>query len=389
MMVQFLQTDILGTVVWFVILFVFIIIYPRIMLSQMIWKIEQSARRLEELSEKANGMCSKRTNANTKDMREKIDDFTDFFVVEPSSLDPYGVVQKIDQLIRQTEDRFTEFVDDHASEKSAIERQQLNYALRASIGLRQIAKIVRHNVELAKKFKNLQIAMIIQIQLPIIEKFAESELKGTECFLNGWPVGDSIGPMVAASLVDEMIEISPGTMAGHTKIEGRECFVLKAKGPEPHLGRTDEAINKLMKKHSFARIITIDAGLKLEGEQTGRVAEGVGFAMGGYSQRELIENTLLPKKKPIDGIIIKVGLFDAIAPMPKEVMDAMPKVKESIIRSVKRVNAKEKVLIIGVGNSSGIGDNKKAVEEAKNIILKNDKKAKEDEEKEKKKGSWF
>jgi len=386
---QLLQSDILGTIVWFVILFVFIIIYPRIMLSQMIWKIEQSARKIEDMSAKANVMCTKRTNANTKEMRENVDTFTDFFVVEPSSLDPYGIVQKVDQLIRQTEDRFTEFVDDHASDRSESERQQLNYALRAGIGLRQLAKIVRHNVELAKKFKNLQIAMIIQIQLPIIEKFAESELKGTESFLNGWPVGDSIGPMAAASLITESLEIAEGTVAGHTRIEGRECFVLKAKGPEPHLGRTDDAINKLMKKHNFARIITIDAMLKLEGEKTGSVTEGVGFAMGGYSQRELIENTLLPKKKPIDGIGIKVGLFDAIAPMRKEVMDSIPKVHEAVVRAVKRAKQKEKILIIGVGNSSGIGDNKKAVEAVRELIVKNDKKMKDEEEKNKKKGSWF
>src|SRR3989338_293202 len=385
---QLLQADIFGTILWFVILFVFMILYPRIMLSQIIWKIEQSARRLEEMSEKSNSMCTKRTSSNTKDMREKIDVFSDFFLVEPSSLDPYGIVHKIDQLIRQTEERFTEFVDENASSKSAIEKQQLNYALRTSIGLRQIAKIVRHNVELAKKFKNLQIAMIIQIQLPIIEKFAESELKGTEAFLNGWPVGDSIGPMVAASLMEESMEIAEGSVAGYTKIEGRQCFVLKAKGPEPHLGRTDDAINKLMKKHNFARVITIDAGLKLEGEKTGAVAEGVGFAMGGYSQRELIENVLLPKKKPIDGIIVKVGLFDVIAPMQKEVLDSMPKVHEAVVRSVKRVKPKEKVLIIGVGNSSGIGDNKKAVEQVKDLIIKNDKKMKE-EEKAEKKGSWI
>ena len=59
--------------------------------------------------------------------------------------------------------------------------------------MRQIAKIVRHNVELAKKFKNLQIAMILQMQLPIIEKIAESELKGAQAFVSGWPIGDSIG----------------------------------------------------------------------------------------------------------------------------------------------------------------------------------------------------
>ena len=40
------------------------------------------------------------------------------------------------------------------------------------MGLRQISKIVRHYVETAKKFKNLQIAMVLQMQLPIIEKSA-------------------------------------------------------------------------------------------------------------------------------------------------------------------------------------------------------------------------
>src|SRR3989338_3509729 len=120
------------------------------------------------------------------------------------------------------------------------------------------------------------------MQLPIIEKLAESELKGTEAFVNGWPIGDSIGPLVAASYIEKSKDIAEEVAMGEAIIEGRKCFVLKAKGPAPHLGRMDEAIEAIMKKKKISRIITIDAALNLEGEKTGSVAEGVGFAMGGW-----------------------------------------------------------------------------------------------------------
>ncbi|MBI4170535.1 MAG: DUF1512 family protein, partial [Candidatus Aenigmarchaeota archaeon] len=271
------QSDIMGTVIWFVLFFLLIFLYPRLMLSQLIYKIEQSAVRMEAMTKKSIGIVSKRSG-NAKDAKQRIDAFTEFFVVEPSSIDPYGLVKKIDQTVRGMETRFDEFVDELVPDKSYDEKQDINYSLRAAIGLKQMAKIVRHYVEMAKKFKNLQIAMILQMQLPIIEKIAESELKGTEAFANEWPIGDSIGPLAAADLMDSSREIAEDVFMGTATIEGRKCFVLKAKGPSPHLGRVDEAIEKIMKTNKIARIITIDAGMKLEGEQTGAVAEGIGFA---------------------------------------------------------------------------------------------------------------
>ena len=52
--------DIVGTLAWFAIFFVFMVLYPRIMLSQMIWRIEAGARKLEAMSEKANTMASRK-----------------------------------------------------------------------------------------------------------------------------------------------------------------------------------------------------------------------------------------------------------------------------------------------------------------------------------------
>jgi len=389
-MINLMQTgDTLGSIIWFLMFFVFIFIYPRLMLSQMIYKIEQSARKLEQMSEHSNKMTAKKISKTpNKELKEKVDEFTDFFVVEPSNIDPYGLVDKIDRTIRNMESRFDDFVDEVAPGKNKQEKREINYGLRASMGLRQISKIVRHYVEMAKKFKNLQIAMIIQMQLPIIEKIAEGELKGTEAFVNGWPIGDSIGPLVAASYMNNGKEIAEDIVYDRVIINGRVCHVLKASGPEPSLGRIDEAMVKIMKRKKIAHIVTIDAAQKLEGEKTGTVSEGVGFAMGGIGQREIIENILLPQKKTIDSIVIKVGMVEAIMPMRKDVYDSLPKVRTKVEKSVGRAKKGQHVLVIGVGNSCGVGNSKKVVDEVKKVVDTLEKKYKLEESKKKKKG-WI
>ncbi len=381
------QSDAVGTIVWFLVFFVFMFLYPRLMLSQAVYKMEQSAEKLEEMSRRANIMVLKKSKRGNE-VRAKIEAFTDFFVIEPSNLDPYGIVRKIDQTIRDMEHRFTEFVNEISPNLGAKEKEELNYGLRAAIGLRQIAKIVRHYVELTKKFKNWQMAMILNMQLPIIEKIAESEYKGTEAFVNGWPIGDSVGPLVAASFMENPRPIAEDIVYDVVNIEGRKCFFLKAGGPEPSLGRIDEGIKYIMKKNKISRVITIDAAQKLEGEKSGSVAEGVGFAMGGIGQREIIENVLLPKKIPVDSIVVKVGLTEAILPLKKEIYNALHHAREAAIKNIKRSRKGEKIIVIGIGNSCGIGNDKKSIEDTKKIVEMLDKKEKEEQRRQKQK-NWF
>lgn len=387
---MFLQSaDILGTVVWFFLFFILIFLYPRLMLSQLIYKLEQSAQRLEKMSEHVNTMSAKKASGSgQKETKKQIDEFTDFFVVEPSNIDPYGLVKKIDNTIRSMETRFTEFSDEIGTGLSKEQKQELNYTLRAAIGVRQLSKIVRHFVEISKKFRNLQIAMILQMQMPIIEKIAEGEMKGAEAFAKGWPIGDSIGPLVAASMMEKSRPVSEDVVVGIESIKGRKCFILKATGPSPHLGRVDEAINSIMKKNKISRIITIDAAGKLEGEKSGSVAEGIGFAMGGIGQREMIENVLLPKGMQIDSVVVKVGMTEAITPMKKDIYKSVPKVISFVEKAVQRSPKGSKVIIIGVGNSSGIGDSRNSLKNLEKLIEEFDKKYKEEEEKTKK-GRWF
>src|SRR3989338_11004445 len=145
-----LETDIIGSVVWFVLFFALIFVYPRIMLSQLIFKLEQSAVKIENMSQYTIRLVGKKVDGSgSKELKAKLEQFSDFFVVEPSSIDPYGLVKKIDHTISGMETRFDEFVEELAPGRSYDEKQEINYGIRATIGLRQIPKIVRHYAEIS------------------------------------------------------------------------------------------------------------------------------------------------------------------------------------------------------------------------------------------------
>ena len=141
--------------------------------------------------------------------------------------------------------------------------------------------------------------------------------------------------------------------------------------------------------------MTIDAAAKLEGEKTGTIAEGVGVAIGGPGvDKSYIENLAVQKDIPLDTIIVKMGQEEAIMPMKQEVMSSINSVINLIEKNIKETPEKGSIIIVGVGNSTGIGDNKKAAELAKTKIKKTLEFLKkrgdlEDEKKSGKFNKWF
>lgn len=364
-----MEGNVITSIIWFIVFFVLAFFYPKLMLSQMIWKLEESVRGMESMSNKAVKLVWKKTK--NKNALKRISRFMDFMVIEPSNLDPYGIVKRIDHIIRTSDKRFEEFSKQigRGLDESSVKR--INYGLRGAMSVHQIAKVMRHYVEIVKKYKNLQIALIVQMQLPIIESIIKSEFEGTKAFLEGVPVGDSIGPLIAASHMKKPKDIRTNVVYDETKMMGRNVVFLKARGPEPELGRVDEALEELLKKRKVDRVLTIDAGAKLEGERTGSVAEGVGFAMGGIGEREIIERMLVEKKIPIDSIVVKMGMTEAIKPMTKAVFNARKEVEEYIKESVSRVKKGGTIVVIGVGNTVGVRNDSKAVKEVWEAVKKN------------------
>ncbi len=374
--------------VWVVMLVVMMFFGTRILFYQMFWKLAQIANMLEGLAVSGKRIVIRRITKNpTKELKDAINNFLEVFTIEPVNIDPFGIVKKIEHIYDLSEKRFKYFVKNIAPKLDSESQANLVMGVSGAVSLNQIAKIVRHFVETIRKSKNLQLAMMLQMQLPQIEKISRALLKGTEALTNGWPIGDSVGPMVAANLIGESKtkEIEEDVLLSRKKIKGRNILIIKARGPGGRLGKLGKAVEKLVKKQKIAKIITVDAAAKLEGEKTGSTAEGIGVAIGGIGvDRNYIENIATTKEIPLDAIAIKMSQEEAIMPMKLEVLNSLNKVTKLLEDNIKKTRERGNIIVVGVGNSSGIGNDKKAVEDAGKQIKRNVNLMKEAERHEKK-----
>lgn len=384
--------DWIGNIVWLLLFIVMMFFYPRLMVGQMIWRLQQTVDMLSGLTVDAKKIVLKKVSKTpSKELKDTINNFMEFFVIEPVSLDPYGIVRKIEHLSDLYEDKLKHFSKGIAPSLDAESRANLAMSLSGATSLHQIEKIVRHFVEQIKKTKNLQLAMILQMQLPMVEKIAKALLRGTEAFANGWPVGDSIGPMVAAHLIDnsKVKELDDETLVVRKKVAGKDVIIIKAKGPGSRLGTLGKHVDKIIKKEKISSIITVDAALKLEGEKTGSIAEGVGVAIGGIGvDRSYIESISTARKIPLDTVVVKMSQEEAITPMAGDILDALPRAKKLVEERVSE--SKGKVIIVGVGNTVGVANDKKSAIAMEPTIRKNAHIMKhiEEEEKKREKGKF-
>lgn len=350
----------------------FFFFYPRLMLSQIMWKLERTAEELEGMSAEAKKFLIKEISENPgKKLKESVSSFFEFFMVTPVSLDPAGVVGKFDNIIKNERTRFRYFVNQVAPEMDEEKKASMQMGFAGGIEMHMIAKIIRHYVELIRQTKSYQIALIIQMQLPLIERLAKAVLKGTKSLARGEPVGDSFGPFVAAKLMGEKKakEIEEDIIMSTAEIDGRECFVIRARGPGGRLGNPGKAVEKIAKKNRISRIISVDAAAKLEGEETGSIAEGVGVAMGGPGvERSYIEDVAVKNDIPLDSVVVKMKQEEAITPMRKSIKDASEKAIEKVRESVGRSKKGSKIIIVGVGNTSGVGSGSKSLRETERWV---------------------
>jgi len=373
--------DVLSQIIWFILFIVMIVFGPRLMTAQSILKLEKEATDLEAMAEKSKNYIIKSiTKKSSPKLRENVSNFMEFFAITPVEIDPFGAIKKIDHILRNSDQRFNYFVNQIAPDFSIDRKRDIKNALEGAIMTYQIAKIVRHYLELIKKYKMFQLAMIIQMQLPLITRIAKASMNATHAFVDGLPIGDGIGPLTAANLMKGEVKLfkEDEFVVVQTNFAGRNVFVSKAEGPGASTGFPGKFLIKFTNKQKINKIITIDAASKLEGEKTGSIAEGVGVAMGGSGvDRYEIEEIAVKRNIPLDAIAIKVSEEEALEPMKKDVLDAVPKAIESARKAVLRAGKNEKILIMGVGNSCGIGNDFNAVPKAEEKIKSHIKKIKE------------
>ena len=87
------------------------------------------------------------------------------------------------------------------------------------------------------------------------------------------------------------------------------------------------------------------------------MAEGIGAAIGGPGVDQFkIEEAISEYHIPINAVIIKEDIGDAVSPMRKEISDSADKVIERIKGVIlERTKEGDKVIIVGVGNTIGVG----------------------------------
>lgn len=271
-------------VIFTLLFFLLIIIYPRYLFYRLVADMEEVAETLENFAGEAVDIITKvclEKGEIRAGIKERVQRTLDFFLIPPVDLDPYGILKKLEHLFDKAEDRFQQIARDISPGCDAVWRANIIALLKGGIGINTMAKVVRHYVELVKKTNNIQLAMLFQMNLPMIKKIAEAHMAGIRAISRGEPIGDSVGPLVAARLMrGEAKEIARDVIYSEVEIRGRKVLVVKARGPGANLGKLGDAVRKLAESNDVAKIITVDASLKMEGEPTGKVSEGIGAAIG-------------------------------------------------------------------------------------------------------------
>lgn len=329
---------------------------------------KKSLEKLEGLSQKSRNTALNALSGYGVDsevVENKLDEFMGFFTIDPVSEDPRGVLNRLDHMLDVRKKRYEDQVKEMAPEADEEKSANLEMAIEGVLSTYNIYKTVRHYIQVAEKTQSYQLVQLLQMQMPLLEKMAESYKEATDAFVSGKPIGDGIGAMVATELIGEA-ETKEGvenTVHAETEIEERSAKVVKAKGPGGRVGKPGELIRDLVDEDDPDRIIMIDAGLKLEGEDSGKVVEGVGAAIGGPpTEKHKIEKIATEGDIPVDAIVVKEGLKEAITPMSEQLSESVESAVEKVRSAVReRTENEETVIIAGIGNTIGIGQNSEEI----------------------------
>ncbi len=288
-----------------------------------------------------------------------VDNFMEFFIVPPVSLDPAGIMDKFESILDLGEEKFQYMTKTIAPNADDEWKSNITMTLKATLGINGVAKMVRHNLELSKKTGNLQILLMLQMGLPMIMRLVKAEYEGVNAFSDGNPVGDGIGPLVAGMLMEDLsdneLEYYEDIVIGKKIVDGREIIIMRAKGPGARVGKIGKAVNRLIKEKGIKRLITVDAAQKLEGEETGSVAEGIGVVIGGFGvDKWLIEEQMLKNDLEVDAIIVKMGPEEAMYQMTQKILESSKKALKVLQNSISLSEPGTKIMVLGVGNSCGV-----------------------------------
>ncbi len=355
--------------IYILLFFVLIFFGQRIQLQMTLMELGNMVGQLDRMRRNARNETYGKLRKSAKDervLKEVFERVLGSFIIFPESMDPAGIVKKMEHIMDTRENRFLNDVKRMINNPELDEAtlKTLSNMVEATMALEMLYKIALHYYLLAKKTGNFYIAVQLQMQAPLIFSFAKAYLQAVYAFKEGAPVGDSVGPLVITKFIDGKKIVKHNrdyvkdTDVYEIEYLNRKIYVVKARGPGGNVGKPGEAIKKLLEKRkkSIKIVIMIDAALKLEGEKSGSIAEGVGAAIGGIGVEKFkIEEEVTKFGIPLYAIIIKMSLAEAISIIKKEIAEAY----EDVIKRIERVIEDETsegdtIILAGIGNTVGV-----------------------------------
>ena len=347
--------------IWFLPILLFVFYGQRIQLIITSRDIKKDMAKLEQFrNDSRNELIDyvKQKLSPNGDPTQKLDRFFDYFTVMPVDIDPNGIIPKIHHLVRSRDDTTRKQVKSMFSEINTLEVTKVQNLLEIVTTLQLLHKVVRHLFLTAKKQNNYPLILPLQMLLPFIMEQAEALKDAIPAFKKGQPIGDGIGPLVVGEMMLDTKKQNAEfeTVYSESEFDGRKLILLKAEGPYATVGRPGEATESIVEKLKPDVIIMIDAALKLEGEDSGSVAQGFGAAIGGIgTDRFKIEAIATKYDIPIFAIVVRQSVKEAITLMTKEISDQAENVKSQVYEMITdNSDPNQTVLVIGVGNTLGV-----------------------------------
>lgn len=344
-------------------IFVFIFYGQRIQMYVMIREVESSLFKLKFMRDEGRKTAVdtiKEIGKPSADPSGRVDRYLEYFTIPPQTMDPSGIVYKLDHILDTRDARLKDEVKLMAPASDEVQVNNLENTLEAAMALNYIYKVVRHFYLQGKKTLSLYTIMQLQMILPMVMKEAEAYQSALKAFALGQPIGDSVGPLIAARLMhgQEVRKVPKDCVVATVPFEGRTALVMKAEGPGGNVGKPGDAIKTIIdeNKGKIDAVVMIDAGLKLEGEAVGEIAEGIGAAIGGPGVDAFkIEESISEYKIPLYAVVVKEDIGDAVSMMRKEISDSVDKAIDRVKTVVtERTKEGDTIIIFGVGNSIGV-----------------------------------
>jgi len=344
--------------------FVFMLYGQRIQFFVAETSVNRSLKKLTQMKDGAVKQTTDYFNSIGKassGIAERLPQFLEYVTIMPVSMDPSGIVGKLEHVTKTGEERVRKEVQTLLGTDDPVKVSVASSLVEISSALNIIHKVVRHYYLSSKKTNSYISIFQLQMVLPQIMEQADALAKATSAFEHVQPIGDGVGPLLASRMINGVPtqKIAKDTVVAKTEYKGRTVYVLKAEGPMGYVGEPHVGLQRLVEEMgvSLDAIVMVDAAQRFEGEQTGEIAQGVGAAIGGMGVEKFdIEAISFKHNIPVYAVLIKEGDVETLTVMKKELAEAVDKAVTVVHRVIEeRTKEGDRVLVAGIGNTLGIG----------------------------------